>query len=114
MSVCVRSNRSLAFVLASAIAVLASSPLYANQTQAADADAPIFSTSISMAANLKNLSGKRVTVYLKDGAPLTGTVKAIGDHLVHLEKLDGRDYFDALVSMDQIAAIDTRARTPGR
>jgi hypothetical protein len=114
MSICVRGNRSLALVLILAISVFGSVLLPASQAQAADGDAPLFSTEASMASNLKNLAGKRVTVYLKGGTPLTGSVKATGDHLVHLEKLDGKDFFDALVLIDQIGAIDTRARTSGR
>jgi hypothetical protein len=114
MSMCVRGNGFSALVLISAMAIFGSALLPAGQAQAADADAPLFSTNASMAANLKNLAGKKVTVYLKGGTPLTGIVKATGDHLVHLEKLDGKDFFDALVLIDQIGAIDTRARTPGR
>lgn len=111
MSIFLRSKRSPAFVLVSALAVFVSAPLHAQQ---AAADAPLYSTAASLADNLKSLSGKRVTLYLKSGASLTGTVKATGAHLVHLEKLDGRDYFDALVLLEQIAAIDSRARMPGR
>jgi hypothetical protein len=29
---------------------------------------------------------------------------------MHLEKLDGKDYFDALLRIDNISAIDTRFR----
>lgn len=114
MSIRVRGNRSLALVFASALGVFGGVLLHAGQAQAADAESPLFSTDASMSVNLKNLAGKRVTVYLKGGTPLTGIVKATGDHLVHLEKLDGKDFFDALVRIDQIGAIDTRARTPGR
>ena len=111
MSIRIRANRSLAFAVLSAMAVLASVPL---QAQAANNGAPIYSTDISLVGNLKNLTGKRVTLYLRSGASLTGTVKAIGKRLVHLEKLEGREYFDALVSIRDIAAIDSRAHTPGR
>jgi hypothetical protein len=114
MSMHVCSKRSLRFVFVSAMAVFGSAPLYADSPQPANADAPVFSTDTTLVANLKNLSGKRVTVYLKSGTPLTGTVKVTGDHLLHLEKLDGRDFFDALVSIDQISAIDTRVRLLGR
>jgi len=80
----------------------------------ASSDAPVFATSATLADNLKSLSGKRVTIYLKSGTSLSGTIKATGDHLLHLEKLEGKDYFDALILMQEVAAIDTRARTSGR
>jgi hypothetical protein len=100
-----------AFVIASSAVALGSSSAYADQTSA---DTPALSVGASMSENLKGLSGKRVTLYLIGGTTLTGTIKAIGDHFVHLEKLDGKDYFDALVTVDRINAIDTRVRTPGR
>jgi hypothetical protein len=100
-----------AFVIASSAAVLGSSSVHAEQ---AAADTPAFSTGASMTENLKGLSGKRVTLYLVGGSMLTGTIKTVGDHFVQLEKLDGKDYFDALVAVDRINAIDTRVRTPGK
>lgn len=111
MSMYLRSKHSPVFVLVSALVVFAGAPLHAQQPAA---DAPIYSTAATLADNLKNLTGKRVTLHLKSGASLTGTVKATGAQLVHLEKLDNRDYFDALVLLEQIAAIDSRARMPGR
>jgi hypothetical protein len=114
MSKGVHGNRFAALALASALAGFSSMPAHAEPPQPAGSDAPAYSVNTSLAANLKSLSGKRVTVHLKSGTALTGTVKAVGDHLVHLEKLEGRDFFDALVATDEVGAIDTRARTPGR
>jgi hypothetical protein len=37
-------------------------------------------------------------------------VKGVGDHLVHLEKLAGKEHFDALIRIDRIDAIDARFR----
>ena len=64
----------------------------------------------SMADNLKSLAGKKVYVTLESGKTLSGMVKSVGNHLVHLEKLDGKDYFDALIRMDNISAIDAKFR----
>jgi small nuclear ribonucleoprotein (snRNP)-like protein len=63
-----------------------------------------------MAENLKSLSGKKVYVTLDSGETLAGFVKEVGDHLMHLEKLDGKDYFDALIRIENINAINTRFR----
>jgi hypothetical protein len=64
----------------------------------------------TLAENLKTFMGKRVSVTLDCGKIFTGFVKEVGNHLVHLEKLDGKDYFDALILIDRIDAMDTRFR----
>ena len=65
---------------------------------------------ISMADNLKAFAGRRVYLTLDTGTVMVGIVKAVGDHLVHLEKLDGKEYFDALIRIDAIRAMDARFR----
>ena len=69
-----------------------------------------YSVSSTLAENLKALRGKKVSVIVDSGATITGIVKEIGDHLIHLEKLDNKDFFDALVRIDEIKAIETRFR----
>ena len=64
----------------------------------------------SMEDNLKALAGKKVAVTLASGKTITGMVKEVGGHLVHLEKLEGKEYFDALIRIDNISAIDTKFR----
>ena len=64
----------------------------------------------SIADNLKSLMGKQVYVTLDSGKTFAGFVKAVGDHLLHLEKLHDKDYFDALIQIEIISAIDTRFR----
>jgi small nuclear ribonucleoprotein (snRNP)-like protein len=64
----------------------------------------------SMVDNLKSLVGKKVYVTLDSGKTFTGYVKKVGNHLMHLEKLDRKDYFDALIRIENISAIDTRFR----
>ena len=64
--------------------------------------------------NLKSLQGKKVTLTLDSGKVLTGIVKEIGNHLIHLEKLDGKEFFDALIRTEEISAIETRFRTMQR
>jgi len=64
----------------------------------------------TMADNLKVLTGKKVHLALLGGASLTGNVKAVGKELLHLEKLEGKEYFDALVQIVDIVAVDTRFR----
>ena len=69
-----------------------------------------YNVNSSMADNLKSLIGKKVHVTLDSGKAFTGFVKEVGNHLIHLEKLDGKDYFDALLRIENISAIDARFR----
>jgi len=64
----------------------------------------------SLADNLKSLIGKKVYVTLDSGKTFAGFVKEVGIHLIHLEKLDGKEYFDALIRIESIDAIDVRFR----
>lgn len=69
-----------------------------------------YQVNASLADNLRALTGKKVHLSLAGGASLTGSVKAVGNELLHLEKLEGKEYFDALVRLTDIAAVDTRFR----
>lgn len=64
----------------------------------------------SMKDTLKTLIGKKVYVHLDSGTTLSGYIKAVGNHLLHLAKLDRKDFFDALIKIDRIIAIDTQFR----
>jgi hypothetical protein len=67
---------------------------------------PAFGIKDILAANL----GKRVAVRLGSGGELEGTVAKVGDHLVHISKLTGKDFYDAIVRIEQIDAVTYRAR----
>ena len=69
-----------------------------------------YNVNSSLADNLKSLVGKKVYVSLDSGQTFVGFVKEVGNHLMHLEKLEGKDYFDALLRLENIIAIDTRFR----
>ncbi len=69
-----------------------------------------YQVNASMKDNLITLVGKKVYVHLDSGTTLSGVVKEVGNHLLHLEKLDGKEFFDALVKIETIIAIDTQFR----
>ena len=69
-----------------------------------------YNVNAALVDNLKALIGKKVYVTLDSSKNFAGNVKAVGDHLMHLEKLDGKEYFDALIKIDDIIALDTRFR----
>ena len=69
-----------------------------------------YNVNASMADNLKSLLGKKVSVTMISGKTITGFVKSVGTHQVHLEKLEGKDYFDALIRIQNISAIEAAFR----
>jgi hypothetical protein len=78
--------------------------------QAVAVEGATYNVDASMGDNLKAFTGKKVNVTLDSGVIIVGLVKGVGDHLVHLEKLAGKEYFDALIRIDRIDAIDARFR----
>ncbi len=53
---------------------------------------------------------KRVTVRLRSGQEMTGTVREITPRLVHLGALSGREFFDAVIAVESIEAVVIRTR----
>jgi hypothetical protein len=64
----------------------------------------------SLQDNLKSLVGRKVYVTLDSGTTFGGIVKEVGNNFVHLEKLDGKDFFDALIRIEDISAVDAKFR----
>lgn len=69
-----------------------------------------YNVNASLTNNLRLLIGKRIYVTLNSGANKTGIVKNVGDKLLHLEKLQDKEFFDALILIDSINSIDTQFR----
>ena len=69
-----------------------------------------FDVSTSLKDNLKVYVGKDVFVHLRSGKTIQGYVKSIGNDLVHLEKLAGRDFYDALIRIEDISAMEVKFR----
>ena len=69
-----------------------------------------YNVNASLADNLKSLVGKKVSVSTVSGKTFSGVVKKVGIHLIHLEKLEGKDYFDALIRIENISSIEARFR----
>jgi hypothetical protein len=64
----------------------------------------------SVKAVLERQVGKRVALLMRSGTEVTGTVAKVGSHVAHLTELGGREFFDAVVSLDQVQAVIVRAR----
>ena len=60
--------------------------------------------------SLERQVGKRVRLRLVSGQEVEGTVVAVGTAGVHVGRLAGMDFYDAVVRLDQIAAVIVRVR----
>ena len=54
--------------------------------------------------------GKRVAVRLDSNEEMEGTIVTVGDGLVHMAKLSGKDFYDAVLRIDKISAVRIRVR----
>ena len=84
------------------------------QMQAVDVEGMGYNVDASLADNLKALSGKKVGVTLKSGNTFIGTVGKVSAGFLHLEQLEGKEFFDALIRLEDISALDARFRVPKR
>ncbi len=65
----------------------------------------------SMESVLKRLEGKTVRLSLGgSGEELVGKLQKVGKELAHLSDLSGREFFDAVVRIDQVAAVSVQVR----
>ncbi|MFZ2445230.1 MAG: hypothetical protein WAW37_02640 [Syntrophobacteraceae bacterium] len=69
-----------------------------------------FDANTSMKDNLAALKGKSVTVTISSGQAITGTVADVKGNLLHLSKISQKDFYDALIAIDHIAAIEMKVR----
>lgn len=59
---------------------------------------------------LQENTGKRIIVRLETGGDLEGTVIKVGEQVVHIARLSGRDFYDAVVRIDRISAVVFKVR----
>ncbi len=69
-----------------------------------------YTINASMMDNLNALTGKKVMITLDGGKVLTGMVKSVGAQLVHLEKIEQNEFFDSLIRIESIQAIEAQFR----
>lgn len=91
-------------------AVFVTGLFIASQGSAAEQEKPSFNPSITLKDNLSSNVGKRVSLMISSGESLEGTIEKVGDHFVLISKLSGKDYYDAIVRIDEVKAIVFRAR----
>ena len=59
---------------------------------------------------LQDRVGKRLILRMQSGEDIDGTVTMVGNSLVHLSRLAGKDFYDAVVGIDRISAVILRER----
>jgi hypothetical protein len=69
---------------------------------------------LKISAEMKDIlsenTGKRVAIRLASGEEIEGTVTMVGKTLVHISRLAGKEFYDAVVSIDKISAVRIKAR----
>lgn len=75
-----------------------------------DTESVRYNLNLSFLDNLVIFKGKKVYVTLSSGSTLLGTVKEVKNGMLHLEKLSNRSYYDALILIDDISAVDAQFR----
>lgn len=73
-------------------------------------ETPVVDALKSIEDNLAALAGKSVTLHLANGTTLSGKVAEVGAQQVRIAEISGKEYFDALVRIDAIIAVEVRAR----
>jgi len=69
-----------------------------------------FNLSSSLENNLRLLAGKNVSVTLASGSAITGNIKEVKNGLLHLQKLSGKSFYDALIRTKDICAFEAQVR----
>ncbi len=102
-------NKSTCFAV---LGLCLSSGQFFEPTAVLAADAPVFAVNGSswLRDNLQKAVNSRVTLRLIAGEEITGTVVAVGDEAVHISALSGRDFYDAVISLEMISAVIVNVR----
>jgi hypothetical protein len=77
-------------------------------TAAIAADKVNFAADDTPATVLSRQTGQKVELHLKSGEKLSGKVQAVGTRTVHISGLTGQEFYDAVVAIDDIAAVVIR------
>jgi hypothetical protein len=101
---------ALVMALFAASSVFHTSVATAEAKKATAVEGASFDTCFPLKDNLKTFLGKDVHLLLRSGQTVQGYIKSVGDHFVHLERLAGKDFYDALVRIEDVSAIEARFR----
>ena len=68
------------------------------------------SKSDTVAGLLAAQKGNRVTIKLQSGEELSGKVITVGDQVLQLGELAGKEFFDAVIPLGSVVAVIIRVR----
>jgi hypothetical protein len=97
-------------ILCAAVLVVSCMAVYAPNVFAGDQKYELKSAAATVKDVLAENINKRVIVRMDTGDTLEGTVSKVGDSLVHISKLSGKDFYDAVVRIDKISAVLLKIR----
>ncbi len=98
---------AISLLLLIAICMAGSTQAAMTATQAKEATQ--LDSHASMTENLLAMKGKTVTVTFA-GGQLTGIVKDATTGFLHLERLSQKEFYDAIIRIDSIIAVEARVR----
>lgn len=78
--------------------------------QTSRADAVSLSADDDIESVLAAHTGKYVTVVLESGKEFTGKVGSVYEDAMHLMELSGKEFYDAVIDTDDVAAVVIRVR----
>lgn len=103
-------NRKACFILAAALCMAGSMAVSPQKASAGEAKIEL-KEGTTMRDVLAGRTGKRTTLRMQSGEEIEGTVVLVGDSLVHMTKLAGREFYDAVVDTGRISAVIVRVRS---
>lgn len=97
--------------LAGFLILLASQATVCRAEDAAAKPAPVLSTAGSIRDALLQLpEGQPIEITLANGKSYAGRLGAVGSHAMILTKLTGKDFFDALIRIEDVSSVEVRVR----
>ncbi len=106
----IQKKAVMATALFLSVSVIAGLSFPVKGHSAEEAARPQFNAGISIADNLAVFKGRTVTVHLSSGQEVSGTVKEVKNGVLHLEKIVQKEYYDAVILLDRISAVEARVR----
>jgi aspartate carbamoyltransferase regulatory subunit len=89
----------LTFLIGSLMSVAMAQPLETNHR-----------TTILSVLKFDDNTSKSVTLNLDSGKSFTGVITTINDNIIHLKKLEGMEYYDAVITINSIESIVLRTK----
>jgi hypothetical protein len=69
-----------------------------------------FNKDTSLQTSLLQFKGKIIEIQFKSGGQMAGKLSEVGTQSILLKELRGKEYYDALIIIDDIAAVIFKAR----